>query len=130
MKILQKGIGSWLSSIMYLNKKFPPNFYWCCLIHWNQQKMSLKKTTLTEIQKWDFCKYARDNSKKTRAQYIDWIEEQWGLRVSESTITRTLQTANKRLGSEIISPNIKRHKPVSYPEFEFALKEFVLEYQH
>ena len=90
--------------------------------------MSLKKTTLTEIQKRDFCKYARDNSKKTRAQYIDWIEEQWGLRVSESTITRTLQTADKRLSSEIISPNIKLHKPVSYPELEFALKEFVLEY--
>ena len=88
-----------------------------------------QKTTLTEIQKWDFCKYARDN-KKTQAQYVDWIEEQWDLKVSESTITRILQTADKRLSSETINPNIKRHKSVSYPELESALKEFVLEYQH
>ena len=91
--------------------------------------MSLKRTTLTELQKQELCVYARNN-KKTRAQYIDWIEGQWGLRVNESTISRILQTAEKRLGSEIISPNIKRHKSVSYPELELALKEFVLNYQH
>ncbi|CAB5360476.1 unnamed protein product [Rhizophagus irregularis] len=63
--------------------------------------MSLKRTTLTEIQK-----------------------------VNESTITRILQTTERRLGSETISPNTKRHKPVTYLELELALKEFVLDYQH
>ena len=48
--------------------------------------MPPKKTTLTDIQKYELCLYARDN-KKTRSQYIDWIEEQWGVRVNESTIT-------------------------------------------
>jgi hypothetical protein len=52
------------------------------------------------------------------------------VRVNESTITRILQTTEKRLSSETISPNTKRHKPVTYPELEFALKEFVLDYQH
>ena len=91
--------------------------------------MSLKRITLTEIQKKDFCVYARDY-KKSRAQYVDWIEEQWAVRVNESTITRILQTAEKRLGLETINPNTKQHKPVTYPELELALKEFVLNYQH
>ena len=38
--------------------------------------MALKRTTLTELQKRDFCIYARDNNKKTRAQYVNWIDEQ------------------------------------------------------
>ena len=92
--------------------------------------MALKRTTLTELQKRDFCIYARDNNKKTRAQYVNWINKQWSLKVDESTITRILQTSERRLGSEIINPNVKRHKPVSYPELELALKEFVLDYQH
>ena len=92
--------------------------------------MALKRTTLTELQKRDFCIYARDNNKKTRAQYVNWIDEQWGLKVDESTITRILQTSERRLGSEIINPNVKRHKPISYPELELAFKEFVLDYQY
>ena len=91
--------------------------------------MSLKRTTLTEIQKRELCVYARDN-KRTRAQYVDWIKEKWHVKVNESTITRILQTSEKRLGSEIISPNTKRKKAVTYPELELALKEFVLNYQH
>jgi hypothetical protein len=91
--------------------------------------MSLKRTTLTEIQKRELCVYACDN-KRTRAQYVDWIEEKWHVRVNESTITRILQTSEKRLSSKAISPNTKRHKSVTCPELELALKEFVLTYQH
>ena len=87
-------------------------------------------TTLTEIQKWNLCIYACDNNKKTQAQYVNWIEEQWGFRVDESTIIHILQTLEKWLSSETINPNIKRHKPVSYLELELALKKFVLDYQH
>lgn len=92
--------------------------------------MSLKRITLTEIQKRELCVYARDNIKKTRAQYVNWIEEKWGVRVDESTITRILQTTEERLNSETTNPNKKRHKPVTYPALELALKEFVLNYQH
>jgi hypothetical protein len=91
--------------------------------------MPIKRTTLTEIQKRELCAYARDN-KRTRAQYVNWIEEKWHVRVNESTITRILQTAEERLSSEVTSPCTKRHKPVTYPELELALKEFVLNYQH
>ena len=49
---------------------------------------------------------------------------------NESTITRILQTQNKRLSSELINPEHKRNRSVMYPELELALKEFVLRYQH
>jgi hypothetical protein len=56
--------------------------------------MSFKRTTLSEIQKRELCVYARDN-KRTRTQYVNWIEEKWSVRVNESTITRILQTAEE-----------------------------------
>ena len=88
-----------------------------------------KKITLTDTQKYELCLYARDN-KMTRSQYVNWIEQKWGLRVDESTITRILQTKDKRLTTEVINPDVKRYKAVFVPELEFALKEFVLTYQH
>ena len=89
-----------------------------------------KKVTLTDTQKYELCLYARDNNKLTRSQYVNWIEQKWGLRVDESTITRILQTKDKRLTTEVINPGAKRHKAVIVSELELALKEFVLTYQH
>ena len=88
-----------------------------------------KKVTLTDSQKYELCLYA-NNNKRTRSQYVNWIEQKWGLRVDESTITRILQTKDKRLTTEVIKPDTKRHKGVIVPELELALKEFVLTYQH
>ncbi len=70
--------------------------------------MSPKKETLTDVQKREFCLYARDN-KRTRIQYVDWIEEKWGVRFNESTIIRILQSSDKRLTTEIANPETKRH---------------------
>ena len=56
--------------------------------------MFCKRTTLTEIQKRELCVYALNN-KKTRAQYVSWVEEKWGVRVNESIITHILQTSEK-----------------------------------
>src|SRR5437016_10808356 len=91
--------------------------------------MPKKKVSLTTLQKYEFCLYARDN-KKTRSQYVNWIEEKWGVRVDESTITRILQSKDKRLAVEVINPEAKRHKAVIVPKLELALKEFVLNYQY
>ena len=66
-------------------------------------KMSLKRTTLTESQKRALCSYAYANKKK-RIEYVNWVEEQWGLRVNESTISRILKTGEQRLNSKLISP--------------------------
>jgi hypothetical protein len=48
----------------------------------------LKKNyiTLTDSQKQELCLFAQDN-KKTRTQYIDWVEKKWRVKVTESTIT-------------------------------------------
>ena len=87
--------------------------------------MSLKRTTLTDSQKRSLCNYACTN-KKTRTEYVNWVEEQWGLRVNESTISQILKTGEKRLIAEPVSPD----KHVLYPALELLLKEFVLNYQH
>lgn len=88
-----------------------------------------KKVFLTDAQKYELCLYA-NNNKRTRAQYADWVEQKWGVRVDETTITRILQNKDKRLSTEVIHPEQKRHRPVTFPELELALKEFVLCYQH
>src|SRR6266498_5731525 len=88
-----------------------------------------KKITLTDTQKYELCLYARDN-KRTRSQYVNWIEQKWELRVDKSTITRILQTKDKRLTIEVIKPNAKCHKGVIVSELKLALKKFVLTYQH
>lgn len=88
-----------------------------------------KKVTLSDSQKYELCLYA-DKNKLTRTQYIDWIEKKWGVRVNESTITRVLQSKNKRLTTDLTHPEKKRYKSVTSPELELALKEFVLNYQH
>ena len=53
-----------------------------------------KNITLTDIQKYELCLHAHDN-KKTQTQYVDWVEQKWGVRVNESTITRILQSKDK-----------------------------------
>ena len=73
---------------------------------------------------------SRDH-KKSRAEYVNWIENKWQVRVNESTITRILQRSNQLLSEkEIIAPNAKRRRSVTYPELEQALKEFILMCQH
>ena len=91
--------------------------------------MSLKRNTLSKIQKRELCAYAQDN-KEIQAQYVNWIEKKWNVRVNESTIMRILQTAEERLGLDTINPNSKCHKSVTYPELELTLREFILNYQH
>jgi DDE superfamily endonuclease/Tc5 transposase DNA-binding domain len=86
------------------------------------------KVTLTDGQKHEFCLYACNN-KKTREEYVKWIEQKWQVTVSESTITRILQSKEKRLATEVTNYETKRHKSVSFPQLELALKEFVLVYQ-
>jgi len=87
-----------------------------------------KKITLTNAQKYEFCLYA-DNNKKTREEYVKWIEEKWGDTVDKSTIIRLLQSKEKRLATEVINQEAKRQKSLTVPELELALKEFILVYQ-
>src|SRR5215204_755685 len=96
------------------------------LVDWSKQKTP--KVTLNNSQKYEFCLYARDN-KLARKEYVNWIEQKWGLKVNESTITRILQKSDEILNTEISNPEAKRHKSITFPELELALKEFILIYQ-
>jgi|GEM_PF-1216312 len=87
------------------------------------------KIALTDAQKLEFCRFA-DENKMTRSKYVEWIESKWSVKVHESTITRILQTKEKRLTAEIDNPNKRRNRSVTIPRFELALKEFILTYQH
>jgi hypothetical protein len=87
------------------------------------------KITLSDSQKHEFCLHVRNSNKMTRKEYVNWIEQKWGVRVDESTITRILQKSDDILNTEIANPEAKRHKSVTVPELELALKEFVLIYQ-
>ena len=53
-----------------------------------------KRVILNNDQKHELCLYASEN-KMIRVQYVDWIEQKWGVRVDETTITRILQTKEK-----------------------------------
>jgi hypothetical protein len=86
---------------------------------------SKSKVTLNNSQKYEFCLYAHDNNKLARKEYVNWIEQKWGLKVNESTITRILQKSDEILNMEISNPEAKRHKSVTFPELELALKEFI-----
>jgi hypothetical protein len=95
----------------------------------SSSKITKNKVTLTDSQKYELCLYANEN-KKTRSDYIDWVEQKWDVRIDKSTVTRILKTKEKRLSSDQINSTQKRHKSVTFPELELALKEFILSYQH
>ena len=50
-----------------------------------------KRVTLSNSQKYEFCLFANSNNKMTRKEYVGWIEQKWGIKVVETTITRILQ---------------------------------------
>ena len=45
------------------------------------------KITLSEAQKYELCLYARGNE-KTRTEYVNWVENKWGVRVNEANMMR------------------------------------------
>ena len=86
------------------------------------------KVTLSNSQRYEFCLFA-GNNKLTRKEYVDWIEQKWGIKVVETTITRILQKKEEILNTEVTNPDAKRLKNLTVPELELALKEFILIYQ-
>jgi hypothetical protein len=87
------------------------------------------KITLSNSQKQEFCLFAETN-KMTRKEYVNWIEQKWGDKVNESTITRILQRKEEILNTEVSNPDVKRHKSLTAPQLELALREFILIHQN
>ena len=81
------------------------------------------KITLTDAQKYEFCLYAHHNP-GTRIEYVNWIENKWNVRVSESTVSRILQKRRSDFRLRLIHQK-QRNKSVTFRKLEQALKEFV-----
>ena len=67
------------------------------------------RVALSDSQKHEFCLFA-NNSKLTRREYANWIEQKWGVRVDETTISRILKKKEEILNTEVTNPDAKRHK--------------------
>jgi Fission yeast centromere protein N-terminal domain len=76
------------------------------LLKMSSSKITKNKVTLTDSQKYELCLYANEN-KKTRSDYIDWVEQKWDIRIDKSTVTRILKTKEKRLSSDQINSTQK-----------------------
>ena len=71
------------------------------------------KITLTDAQKYEFCLYAHHNNNPgTRIEYVNWIENKWNVRVSESTVSRILQKKEEQLSTEVNALKAKRHRSI------------------
>src|SRR6266542_120100 len=77
-----------------------------------------------------YVQYAQYGNMLPKKKVTLTDSQKWELRVNKSTITRILQTKDKRLTIEVIKPDTKCHKGIIIPELELALKKFVLTYQH
>jgi len=92
------------------------------------------KTTLNDSQRYEISLYIEDEVKKgvkmTNAAIVSYIQQRYQVTVSESTASRINASRQKRIETQLVNPDAKRHKPVIFPIFEQALKEFVLNYQH
>ena len=63
--------------------------------------------TLTDAQSMNFV-----HTPGTRIEYVNWIENKWNVRVSESTVSRILQKKEERLSTEVNAPKAKRHRSI------------------
>ena len=69
------------------------------------------KITLTDAQKYEFCLYAHHNP-GTRIEYVNWIENKWNVRVSESIVSQIFRKQEERLSTEVNAPKAKRHRSI------------------
>jgi len=94
----------------------------------------LKRTTLSARQRQEVALFidsvSRRGNRPSNRAIVEYIEQQYGLSVSESTASRISKARQETIQTELVNPNAKRCKPVQYPEFDLALKEFVLSFQH
>jgi hypothetical protein len=94
----------------------------------------IKRNTLSSAQKLEVWLHIEAEVKRgvklTNRAIVEYILREYGLTVSESTASRINKAKQETIVVDSVIPNAKRHKPVQYPTFELALKEFVLGFQH
>ena len=70
------------------------------------------------------------NNKRTRTQYIDWIEEKWRLKVDKSTITRILQAKDVSVAANSLEVLVTQQEGANeYVNMANRIEKFIKEKQ-
>ncbi|GJT95862.1 CENP-B homolog protein 2-like protein [Tanacetum coccineum] len=75
------------------------------------------------------CKHNKDNPSLTQKQLQEWVHSNYGLQVSQATISNTVKRSLEYLSLAPERGDVKRHKPAKFPDLEKSLYEWILQYQ-
>ena len=89
----------------------------------------VKKTTMTDEIRRALCKHNKDNPSLTQKQLQEWVHSNYGLQVSQATISNTVKRSLEYLSLAPERGDVKRHKPAKFPDLEKSLYEWILQYQ-
>jgi hypothetical protein len=93
----------------------------------------MKKVTLNNQQRYQICLKKQDDPRITQKELINWCEQEFGIKVDQATISRTLKRSYEYLDNEtnlLQNPLQKKPRNVRYPELELALQEWCLRSQN
>ncbi|KAL6523115.1 hypothetical protein OROHE_016410 [Orobanche hederae] len=89
----------------------------------------VKKITMTDEIRRALCKHNKDNPSLTQKQLQEWVHSNYGLQVSQATISNTVKRSLEYLSLAPERGDVKRHKPAKFPDLEKSLYEWILQYQ-
>lgn len=92
----------------------------------------MKKATLNNEQRHQICLKKQNDSRMTQKELINWCEQEFGVKIDQATISRTLKRTSEFLSNEtnpLQNPLQKKSRNVKYPELEHALQEWCLRSQ-
>nr|GEU49770.1 hypothetical protein [Tanacetum cinerariifolium] len=75
------------------------------------------------------CKHNKDNPSLTQKQLQEWVHSNYGLQVSQATISNTVKRSLEYLSLAPERGDVKRHKPAKFPDLEKSLYKWILQYQ-
>ena len=78
----------------------------------------VKKTTMTDEIRRALCKHNKDNPSLTQKQLQEWVHSNYGLQVSQATISNTVKRSLEYLSLAPERGDVKRHKPAKFPDLE------------
>ncbi|GJS00100.1 CENP-B homolog protein 2-like protein [Tanacetum coccineum] len=67
------------------------------------------------------CKHNKDNPSLTQKQLQEWVHSNYGLQVSQATISNTVKRSLEYLSLAPERGDVKRHKPAKFPDLEKSL---------
>lgn len=89
----------------------------------------VKKSTLTDEMRKALCEHKNEHPSSSQKDLQQWVQQKFGLFISQSTVSNTLKRSAEYLSKEITNSNVKRHKSAKYPELEKVLYEWFIQYQ-